>query len=324
MPSDKPAKPRKLAQTVVSLCVLAVLAGVAAGLLVKQSRFRAWRTKQPIEAVTSFEHLLPDALAPMSPPERFMPATLWKKINGQADFYVDAGLVELNCQRFALAASPADWLELYVYDMADWTGALAVFVPREGAAAVDITDDAYQSNGSVFLVHGRYYVEVRAAQPTERLAEAAMALARNFVADTAIDTASHLDPARLFPPGDLVPDSITFRKANVFGLAEFDNVWLAEYELDGVKARAFISVRDSDEEAERLFGSYVDFLDEFGAERAWGLLHRTGVIDRELSGSYYYIFHFGRYVGGVHECSDQDTAHQLAYELHDHVARLQE
>jgi len=321
MTSDRP---RKLAQTVVSLCVLAALAGVAVGLFIKQSRFDSGRPEHAAAAAMSFEHLLPDALMPMSPPERFTPATLWKKIDGAAEFYIDAGLAELSCQRFALAASPADWLELYVYDMAEWEGALAVFTPREGATAVDLTDRAYESGGSLFFVHGRYYVEVRAAQPTEQLAEAGMALARNFVAETRIVTAGRLDPAKLFPQSGLVPDSIRFKKSNVFGLAELDNVWLADYEIDGVKARAFISCRDSAEDGERVFAAYLDFLGQFGAERAWELLHRTGVTDRELSGNYYYIFYSGRFVGGVHECPDQKTAHQLAYELHDHVGSLQE
>ena len=318
MPSDKPDRPRKLAQTAVSLCVLAALAGVAVGLLVKQSRFE--RPGREVAAAMSFEHLLSGALVPMSPLERFTPETLWEKINGQADFYIAAGLVSLNCQRFRLAADPDDWLELYVYDMGEWSGALAVFVPREESTAVDLTANAYESGGSVFFVHGRYYVEIRAAQPTEQLAEAGMMLARNFVADTEIDTASQLDPAELFPADHLVADSIKFKKANVFGFAGLDNVYTAVYGFDGIKATAYVSPRGSADEAKRLAEAYEQFLRDLGAgDIARPSLPSGGEV-LELSGYYYVIFHHEQFMGGVNECRSSVMARNVANALYEHLS----
>ncbi len=333
MPSDKPDKPnkpRKLAQTIVSVCVLLVLAGIALAIFAKQFRFD--RSVRTISAAISFDYTLPDALTPKSPPEHFTPETLWEKINGAADFYVDAGLAELDCQRFTLAAQPTHWLELYVYDMAEWAGAMAVFRPREGSTELTITEHAYESAGSVFFVHDRYYVEIRLSEPSPQLAAAGMQLARNFIAETDIATAERLDPAGLFPPEGLVAGSIKLRKRNVFGFDGLDNVYTATYYLPWtyrihreLYATAYVSPRASADEAERLGDAYEQFLRELGAGdvRLGGELP-AGMTVLELSGYYYVIFHRERFMAGVNECKDIQAARGAADLLDRHLSELAE
>jgi len=228
-------KSDKRAQTVVSICVLLVLAGIAVGLLITHARYdRGAKEAQPVALIKAGSPLvapLPAGLVVKTAPERFDRQTLSDKIDGRADYYLPSGFIALTCQRFALAGDPGAWLEMYVYDMGADDNAFAVFTAqrRPTGEPLELTQHSYHAGGSTFFTHGQYYVEIVSPGPSEQLAEAGMALARTFVAETRIDTASQLDAAGLFPPDGLVPDSITLKKADVFGFDGLDNVYTATY-----------------------------------------------------------------------------------------------
>ncbi len=324
MTSDNRDKPASRAQSAVSICILVALLCIASAVLVKQFYF-----DRPSETPsTSFTHLLPLSLTAKGPPEHFTPETLWEKINGGADFYVDAGMAGLDCQRCVLVDNSDGWLELFIYDMGERASAASVFKRREGSTELQLTDLSYESGGSVFFVHDRFYVEIRLAEFTPELAEAGMALARNFVAGTAADTSQQMGPAELFPPNNLVADSIKLKKANVFSFDGLDNVYTATYALEYVRlthATAYVSPRESAAEARQLADAYVQFLRDNGA-------HDLTVAEQmpadmtvlELFNNYYIIFHRGHFMAGVNECKNFGAAQGVAFSLAGHLAELSE
>ena len=118
-----------------SIILLALLA-IAGGVFLQQFNFnpavlvargagqnaaaRSFTASQPVAD-------LPPELREFGPLETFTPDNLYDKIDGKAELYLAAGFVQMRCQRFALKASPEQWLEWFVYDMGNLPQAFSVF-----------------------------------------------------------------------------------------------------------------------------------------------------------------------------------------------------
>ena len=126
-------------ETWVGYAILLVLAVIAGGIFLKQSRYEqsilkpgALQTESPSQAssLTSSPRdliqFVPDGLTPLTPPEVFGPENLSDKINGKAELYLSAGFVNLASQRFATRDEPGVWMETFVYDMGSIRGSFAV------------------------------------------------------------------------------------------------------------------------------------------------------------------------------------------------------
>lgn len=317
-------------QTLVSAVVLVALAGIAAGVWVKQNKFvrpadvlGGAIVPDAVSSASVFAYILPETLVGAAEPEFWAPDNLYDKINGKAEDYLSKGFVSLNYQRFHLVGEPDAWLALWVYDMGELANAFAAFSSQRRAEAPSLamTQHAYVSYGSVYLVHGRFYVEVLVKEDTPRLAAEAHLLAENFVLRTVIKTGGGLAGHALLPEAHRISDSIQLLKADAFGIAGLDNVWTARYDLDGVQTTAFVSRREIADEAGGLAEFYVAILEDVGAaEGAPDGEPPAGMVVRNLDGLTYVIINHGRYLAGVHECPDPGAAYGLGLGLLEHLS----
>ena len=316
----------RLAQAIVGLVVLVVLAGVAVGVYLKQFRYdrsiyapAELTTPDAVTAASQFVYALPEALEPMTRAEQFTPATLYEKINGGAELFLEAGFVRLDCQRFQLIGQSDAWLELFAYDMGSPSNAFSVFSAQrtDGAEPFDVTRHAYRAGGTLLFCHGRTYMRIQPATQEANLLAAAEAMARSYVDLTVVAAEEGLDPASLFAAEGMVADSLNLRNKDVFGCGALSNVYLVTYAIDGVEATAFLSVRDSVEEADELAAAYRQFLEEIGAKE----LSADDRLDPPLLGMSAYGYNYvvlsvGPYLAGVHECSDLAVASKVAARLY--------
>jgi hypothetical protein len=172
----------------VSLAVLLVLASVAYSLYLKQQHFNPALTqkraalekiqpaaaKPPGAGGPDLAALAKDLLQPLSPPEHFTPGTLYHKINGKADLYLQAGFKSLIAQRLALPGREDVWCELLLYQHESPEQAFAVFSQqrRPGASPLEYHQNGYRSQNALYLAKGPYYLEMVAASPDPALMEA--------------------------------------------------------------------------------------------------------------------------------------------------------
>ncbi len=310
----------------VGFGVLLGLAAIAFGIYTVQFRFNPAVTARqtlPEAAVAQSEFsladLAPNGVAPFSPPERFDPDTLSDKINGKAELYFSAGFVALTARRFALADDPSLWFEIFVYDMGTARNAFSVFsMQRRGdLEAGGPTVFSYATPNGLFLAHGRYYLELVGAKASDKLMAAAGNMATAFVARVGGDTAEITEMA-VFPEKGLGGDSRSLVAADAFGIDGFDQVFTAQYLNDGGGFSAYVARRDSDEAARVMAATIRDFYLEYGGTPLDG---PDGLSVIDILDTIEVIFHQGRYVIGVHEAPDKDTALALAGQIRQ---RLQE
>ncbi len=268
-------------------------------------------------ADSPMSNFLPENLAPLSAPEEFNPDTLSDKIDGRAELYLSAGVLELQCQRFARLSDPAAWIEVFIYDMGGARNAFAVYgiQRRDDAQDIDVADFAYKTPNALFFVRGRFYVEIVAAAVTEQASADMETFAKRFCENVNGDRAS-VPEADLFPTEDQVPGSMILYMKDGLGFEGFDNLFIAGYKLGDAEATAFLTVRKSEDEAHALVKAYAEFILANGGEEeqttgadSWARLFN-------LFGAYELVFARGQTVAGVHE-AEKDVAEKLGSRLYE-------
>ena len=322
-------------QTISSLLVIAILTIIAAGIVKTQFRFNpaVLHTdmlvppdgKSEITFPPSSEQSfipLPDGLTPLTPSEIFEVQNLSDKINGKAELYLSAGFSRLVSQRFKDQQESDLWLEAFVYDMANGQNAFSVFSAqrREDAVSLDITAHAYGTPNALFFVHGSYYVEIIASEASESAQRPMKLLAEGFIRNNRAEITT-INEMELFPKQGLVADSVALISSDAFGYEGLDKVYTAEYELDGAVLMAYLSRRQSPDDAQTLSKAYHQFLMNFGGKAIQTPIQIKDAQAVEILDTYEIIFSHGAYTAGVREAVTIDQAKALVMQLFN---RLQE
>lgn len=313
----------------MSLLIITILAIIAAGIVKTQFRFNpavlqknmliSAAGKNGIAATLSAGQSfipLPEGLTPLTSSEIFEVQNLSDKINGKAELYLSAGFTRLVSQRFKDEGESGLWLEAYVYDMANGQNAFSVFSAqrREDAVSIDITAHAYRTPNALFFVHGSYYVEIIASEASEKARQPMKLLAERFIRNTRVEITT-INEMELFPQKGLVADSVSLISSDAFGYEGLDKVYTAEYELDGSVLMAYLSRRQSPEDAQALSKDYHKFLMNFGGQ---AIETRIPIEDAqlvEILDTYEIIFSHGAYMAGVREAVNIDQAKALVMQL---------
>lgn len=326
-------------ETAVGLGILLCLAGVVVYVLVTQRNLnpavrltsQSWSqrwteaglpgTQAQTAGSGGFNAYMPAELVEFGPFELFDEDNLSDKINGKADLYLTSGFKQLRCQRFALRDSQDEWFELFVYEMGSMPQAFAVYSiqRRSEAKPIQLTEFAYATKNALYFVCGQFYVEAIAAQPSESLMGAMLAMAHNFVAVNKPGP-MYLPELDLFPTEDMVPYSQTLQITSAFGFEGFTNVFAAKYIINGKPVLAYLTVLNEPEQAAALAQAYYRFLLANGAKEVVGHSSIVSVKMVNLLDSYEVVFNCDKIVGGVHAAHSAQAAEQVAATLLNHIA----
>ena len=270
----------------------------------------------PSPIASPMSKFLPENLAPLSAPEKFNPDTMSDKIDGRAELYLSADVVELACQRFAHLGDPSSWMEVSIYDMGGARNAFAVYgiQRREESQDIDVADFAYKTPNAIFFVRGKYYVEIVASVVSEQASADMETFAKKFCEN--VDGGRQALPeADLFPTNGLIQGSMILYIKDGLGFEKFDNLFIASYKIGEAEATAFLAARKTEAEAAQLVKDYAAHLLANGGveEQTAGADNWTRLFN--LFGTYELVFARGRTVAGVHE-AEKNTAETLGSMLH--------
>lgn len=333
--SDQRQRDKRHTETFISISVLLVLTGIAAWIFLAQFHFNP--AVLPMEVLTSgnTEGLpvpetqpvlslisLPENTVPLTKPEIFDAGTLSDKIDGKAELYLSAGFLKLQCQRITENSRPESWAEVFVYEMGNPDNAFAVFSSqrRKDAQPLDIAEFSYRTRNAVFLAHGNYYLEIISSAVSEENLDFMNSLLKHFVRDHPVKTASAVRETDLFPQSGLIENSIILLSSDVFGYHELNRVFTAAYKIGGTEITAFLSRRETSQEADRLASGFYAFLLTFGAKEQ----ELTKVIGNaklaEIMETYNIIFSRGPFLAGIHEAENKEAAEKLADSLYRQIS----
>jgi hypothetical protein len=255
----------------------------------------------------------PPGLRASGPTEIFGPDSLWEKINGQAEFYLSAGFVSLTSQLYEGIEGADTMIEVNAFHMGGILNAFSVFSlqRRDNAQAIDVTPFAYQTENTVNLVHGPFYVEILRILPLDGEISVLKLLAEQFVRETPIK-GEGLPQLALFPQKNLVKGSASLISNSAFGFEPLDNVFTAEYMVDKNRATAYISKRKTAQEARALVTGLHTYFKNFGGRTIQANIAIQDARMIEIMGSFDLMFSMGGYFAGVHEAPTQKQAEEIA------------
>lgn len=323
-------------QTFLSVIILAILLVIGMGIFLIQYRINPAvlqpgsilppaqnaSTSLPPTPVEPILQLPPGWVA-FTPSETFDSQNLSDKIDGKAELYLSAGFNRLNSQRLKGGQTDGIWFEVFVYDMGTGQNAFSVFSAqrREDAEPLDLAKYSYKTSNAIFFTHGPYYVEIIASDASEQIMIPMKTLAENFINETRTDTIT-IAEEQLFPEKNKVANSTSLIASDAFGYERLNQIYTAEYTLDGDKLMAYLADRGSSEEAKKLAAAYGDFLVSFGGNSIDANLPVTGALLVEILDTYEIIFSCGPYIAGVREAANLEEAKILAIQLFNNIKEV--
>ena len=320
-------------ESVVSICILGGLFFIASAVLVKQSRFDM--AHFGIVAPTGQDSVgpkdvdlkafLPAGYKILSQLEIYQTDNLYEKINGKAPLYTDAGFEKLLTQRFVNENDPDLITELYLYDMGQAKNAFSVYSlqKRPDAQPIPKMPLTYKTPNGLYLMHGKYYVELVGFVTADELSNAMTEIGRKIRSDLPV-AGTEIAELKLLSGENLVHGTIKLYTESAFGLASFDNVFAANYKIADQTLTGFVSKRSDPQNAQQMAKTYYQFLLDNGAKAVQPKDSDSNVMMADFYGTVEIIFTQGVFVAGVHEAEDQTAAEKLAQILIDKLSEVAE
>jgi hypothetical protein len=174
---------------------------------------------------------------------------------------------------------------------------------------------AYRTANALYLVHGKYYVELVGSSESDELFRAMAEVTRKIRANLTIDHDAGIAELALFPEEDFVTGSVKLYLVNAFGSEGLTDIFAARYKLGDETITAFLSRRSNAQDAHAAAKGYYEFLINNGAtpkQTAKKILEGRIV---DFYGTTEIIFATGPFVAGIHEAENQQAAEKLAERL---------
>jgi len=342
-------------ETVISICILAVLSLIGLGVFVKQ--FYVTQGGVDIDAITAellsekpadsffagqidLGRLTPSGYEKLLKTEVYGEDILYEKINGKAPFYTESSFEKLSTQRFVSKADDGLWAELYLFDMATIRNAFSVYSRQKRTDAESIAllncPFGYRTENALYFVSGQYYIELVGSAESDELFEAMTAIAQKIGAGLDF---GHTAIAELesFGREALVAGSEKLYLRDAFGFEGLTDTFTAQYKIDGETVTVFFSKRSDKQAAKNLADSYYKFLIDNGAkdkESGWPVDSVRNSTKRKISNGVdngrvvdFYdlteiVFSSGQYTAGVHQAENTQAAVKAAVMLNAQLESL--
>lgn len=338
-------------ETVISCVVLLLIAGIGVAVYVKGQIYdpglfrldqHALSKSQPArvpadrlnyhedeKSVKSLETIakasatagLLDALNPkgwktMGNVEQFTAGSLYEKIDGRAEQYLDYKFVRLTCTTLVNEQDSSQFIDVYVFDMGLPVQAFGVFsVERtEGLPAFALGREGYRVEASYFFWKGRYYVQVLPSVKGKVLAQVSLDVAKALEKRLA-DDGEPIWGLTALPEQDRIPGTVQYFVVDAMSLDFMKDTYIALYRKGGAKVMAFLSRKPSPDAAAKTLASYESYLKNFGKVMGKRETDNHTLITGNMGGAFDVVFRKGRLIGGVSMVNDQSIAEKAAADL---------
>lgn len=239
----------------------------------------------------------------------YTPDTLYEKIDGRADAYLQFHVVGLTFGTYHHQSETERMIDVYWYDMGKPENALGIYRTEASPEGTPVSfgRDGYQIGGAVFFWKGPSYVQVLPSTTDLDDAMASLEIAM-CLAERIKDTGEESWALAVLPQSRRAPDSFKYIAKDAFGLDFLKDVYTADYDLDGELITLFIHRADDAASARALFDKYVRFFDDYGRVVWKEPDGSRPIVAGDVAGMIDVVFVKGRYLGGVASASNAEAA----------------
>ncbi len=271
-----------------------------------------------------FFGLSTDNFSPVGTAETYNADNLYEKIDGKAPMYVESGFNLLTTQRFVSEDNTELCLEIYLYDMGNPRNAFSVFSRQKRADGTDWPEllYAYQTSNALYVSYGKYYIEAIGFAESQKLIDVMKKIAQQLTAQLGTGDEGKIAELGFFPPQGTIAGSWKLYLNSAFGFEGLSDIFSARFQIGEGMVTVFLGRQGNAAEARTIAESYRDFLTSNGAtilSAESEALKSADASVLDFYGSTEIIFTAGRFVGGVHEADEKQSAEKAAEVL---LARL--
>jgi hypothetical protein len=276
------------------------------------------------EGVAGGTQSLEDSIARLTPKDwtlaetadTFSAENLYERINGRAELYLSYDVVSLTTATFERGENSLEYIELSVYDMGTPVNGFGIFSVERfpGDPPLDLGRLSYQSDASVYVWKGQFYIVVIASDFTEQLSQLSLEIAQQAVAFLS-DEGEPVWGLSAFPQENLIQDSIQYFNADALGLEFMGQTYTAKYRHGDKEIMALLSRKKSEEAATKTVSLYAKYSEQYGNGFKDQAINGTPGILCDMRGVFDILFHKGKIVCGILSVDDPATAYASALKL---------
>jgi len=260
--------------------------------------------------------LAPTGWKPLGSVTQFAADTLWEKIDGRAEEYLDYKFVRLTCASVANAQDSSQFIDVYVFDMGRPAQAFGVYsVERlEGLPAVALGREGYRSEASYFFWKGPYYVQILASGKGAKLAQIGYDVA-GTLAKRLKDDGEPIWGLKTLPEKDRIPGTVQYFAVNAMSLDFLKDAYIALYRKGDMKVTAFLSKQPSPDAAAKTLTSYEGHMTKYGKVVGKRETDASTLITADMGGAFDVVFRRGSLIGGVSMVENRAIAEKAAMDI---------
>jgi hypothetical protein len=236
-------------------------------------------------------------------PYGFRPQNLYEYINGEAEFFIAFGFIELKGANVTCVSGGNDTVTIDIYDMGNKLNAFGVFQSKRGGqvSALNLGAASMGSDDYVAFYKDRFFVEIQAYITSEKEKGGLETMAASIAAQLPGD---NTPPSELFylPEKNRITGSERYIKGGILGHAFLDRGMVGDYRIQGQKITAFVAIFPSSRDAVHAVKQHRSFLLKSGEKcMAFDGVGNHGFISEEPYHQNIIETQAGAFVAGVYD-----------------------
>jgi hypothetical protein len=250
-------------------------------------------------------------------PYGFVPQNLYEYINGEAEFFIAFGFIELTGANYTSVAGGKDTVTIDIYDMGNKLNAFGVFQSKRGgqASALNLGAASTGSDGYLAFYKERFFVEIQAYITREK--------EKHMVETMAASIAAHLPgdntpPSELFylPEKNRIAGSERYIKGGILGHAFLDRGIVCDYRIQDQKVTAFVAMLPSPQDAVHAVKQHRSFFLKSGEKcYSFDRVGKYGFVSEEPYHQKIMETQVGAFVAGVYDLSTIEAGETLLADI---------
>ena len=250
-------------------------------------------------------------------PYGFSPQNLYEYINGEAEFFIAFGFIELTGANYTSVAGVKDTVTIDIYDMGNKLNAFGVFQSKRGgqASALNLGAASIGSDGYLAFYKDRFFVEIQAYITLEKEKGRVETMAASITAHLPGD---NTPPSELFyfPEKNRIAGSERYIKGGILGHAFLDRAMVCDYHIQGQKVTTFVAMFPSPRDAVHAVKQHRSFLLKSG-EKCLSLdrFGEHGFVSEEPYHQKIIETQVGAFVAGVYDLSTIEAGKTLLADI---------
>jgi hypothetical protein len=250
-------------------------------------------------------------------PYGFRPQNLYEYINGEAEFFIAFGFIELKGANFTRVSGGNDTVTIDIYDMGNKLNAFGVFQSKRGgqASALNLGAASMGSDGYLGFYKDRFFVEIQAYITLEKEKAKVETMAASIAAQLPGD---NTPPPELFylPEKNRITGSERYIKGGILGHAFLDRGMVGDYRIQGQKITAFVAIFPSSGDAVHAVKQHRSFLLKSGEKcMPFDGVGHHGFVSEEPYHQNIIETQVGVFVAGVYDLSALEAGNILLADI---------